>query len=281
MSSNNLLDEIEAEYDAYCLEQAKNPKGAVNLDGMYEKLYTYLQGFTTNFLKNNGCMDWDAAEEVTQDTLTEIATDKIHTFVKKEAKFTTFCTAIAKNKALTYVRKVNRYCLHEYDEAEEKKLFHFGSRETYADPERLFMRQEKRQEQIDVVKKYLHKMVNQTGKPYRTVGCCYTMILFHRYHPKSKELSSPKWAYGRIRKDTVGESADNFIDEMNEWFPQLHLYWGDSFLDGMEEKENDIYVSDIVFGERFKEKDLENWSLRMRGKIRKELLEEVCEVFDI
>lgn len=50
-------------------------------------------------------MDRDAAEEVVQDTLTEIATDKIYTFVKKQAKFTTFCTAIAKNKALSYVKK--------------------------------------------------------------------------------------------------------------------------------------------------------------------------------
>lgn len=44
MSGNYLLDEIETEYDAYCLERAKNPKGTVNLDRMYERLYTYLRG---------------------------------------------------------------------------------------------------------------------------------------------------------------------------------------------------------------------------------------------
>ena len=276
--NNDLIQEIEAEYDVYCLERDKNPEETVNIDRMYEKLYTYLRGFVAAFLRSNGCMDRDVAEEVTQDTLTEIATDKIHTFVKKEAKFTTFCTVIAKNKALTYVRKVNRYCLHEYDETEERKIFHFGSKEAYSDPEKLLVKYERRLEQIEAVKKYLNKMVNQTGKPYRTVGCCYTMILYHRHHPNSKELSSPKWAFETIREDTVELSADNFIEEMNEWFPKLHLYWGDAFLDGMEEIENDTRVSDIVFGERFKEKDLENWSLRMRRKMREELLEEVCEV---
>ncbi len=85
------------------------------------------------------------------------------------------------------------------------------------------------------MKKYLHRMVNQKYRPYRTVGCCYTMVLFHRYHPGTKELSSPKWAFEVIRENTVEESADHFIEEMNDWIPKLHLYWGDDFLDGMEE----------------------------------------------
>lgn len=278
MSSKNLIQEIEAEYDAYCLERDRNPEQSVNLDRMYEKLYNYLLGIVTVYLRGVRYTDRGAAEDVTQEALTEIATDTIYTYEKKEAKFTTFCTAIAKNKAIDYLRKANRYILQECDETEERKTFRFGSKETYSDPEKLLMKQERRLEQIVAVKKYLNKMVNQTGKPYRTVGCCYTMILFHRYHPDSKELSSPKWAFKKIRKNTVEVSADNFIEEMNKWFPKLHLYWGDAFLDGMEEIENDTRVSDIIFGERFKEKDLENWSLRMRKKMREELLEEVCEV---
>lgn len=278
MITNNLLDRIEAEYDAYCLERAKNPNGTVNLDGMYEKLGLYLRWVVNGILRNSGFMNRDVTEEVVQDALTEIAVKAIYTFEKEKAKFTTYCTGIAKNKAIDYIRKANRYSMSEYDETDERKIIHFGSREAYSDPEELLMKYERRLEQIEAVKKYLNKMVNQTGKPYRTVGCCYTMILYHRHHPDSKELSSPKWAFETICEDTVEVSADNFIEEMNEWFPKLHLYWGDAFLDGMEEMENDTRVSDIVFGERFKEKDLENWSLRMRKKMREELLEEVCEV---
>lgn len=273
--NDRIIDEIEAEYNAYCLNKTKNT------DVMYEKLYLYLNRFVAMIFKGAGCTDEDAIEEVTQDVIAVIATDKIYTFQKNEAKFTTFCAAIAKNRAFDYVRKRSRYSLYTYDEAQDEEDSYIGTTEAYRNPEKLLMKQEQRLEQIEAVKKYLDKMVNQTGKPYRTVGCCYTMILFHRHNPDSKELSSPKWAFGTIRKDTVEESADNFIDEMNEWFPRLHLYWGDAFLDGMEEKENDTRVSDIIFEEHFKVKDFENWSLRLRKKLRDELLEEVCEVLDI
>ncbi|MCM1261548.1 MAG: hypothetical protein NC313_02415 [Butyrivibrio sp.] len=271
--NSSIIDEIEAEYDAYCLDEG------MNLDSMYEKLYQYLRGFVAMILRNAGHLDENALDEVAQETLTAIATDKIYTFHKKEAKFTTFCTAIAKNKAFDYVRR-SRYSLCSYSEAEEQELFRFSSRETYCDPEKLLIKQEQRLEQIEAVKKYLHRMVSQKGKPYRTVGCCYTMVLFHRHNPGSKELSSPKWAFETVREDTVEESADNFIDEMNEWFPRLHLYWGDAFLDGMEEREEGVYISDMIFGEHFKVKDFENWSLRLRQKMREELIEEVCEVLD-
>lgn len=271
--SNNIVEEIEAEYDAYCMDKGKN------LDTMYEKLYLYLSRFIAVILRNSGCMEKDAVEEVTQDTLALIATDKIDTFQKKEAKFTTFCTAIAKNKALGYVRSQSRYRLQTYDETVKKEVGKdCEGQDTYYDPEKLLMQQEKRLEQIEAVKKYLYRMVNQEYRPYRTVGCCYTMVLFHRYHPETKELSSPRWAFEMIRENTVEESADHFIEEMNDWIPRLHLYWGDAFLDGMEEQENGIYISDMIFGEHFKVKDLENWSLRLRKKLREEMLEEICEV---
>ncbi len=269
--NGSIMDEIEAEYDAYCLDKDRN------LDAMYEKLYRYLKGFTATILKNTGWLDENVLDEVTQETLTVLATDKIHSFQKKEAKFTTFCTVIAKNKALDYVRK-NRYSLCAYNEEEERSFYHLSGRENYCDPEKFLVKQEKRLGQIEAVKKYLQKMVNQNGKPYRTVGSCYTMILFHRHNPASKELSSPKWAFEEVKENTVGESADRFIDEMNAWYPGLHLYWGDEFLDGMEEMEKGIYISDMVFGEHFKVKDFENWSRRLREKLREELLEEVCEV---
>lgn len=268
--NSSIIDEIEAEYDAYCLDKG------TNLDAMYEKLYQYLRGFTAMILRNAGYSDANALDEVTQETMAAIATDKIDTFHKKEAKFTTFCATIAKNKAFDYVRK-SRYDLCSYSEAEEE-LYRFSDKEVYCDPEKLLIRQEQRLEQIETVKKYLHRMVSRKGKPYQTVGCCYTMVLFHRHHPDSKELSSPKWAFETVREDTVEESADHFMDEMNEWFPRLHLYWGDAFLDGMEEIEEGIYISDMIFGEHFKVKDFENWSLRLRQKMREELLKEACGV---
>ena len=122
--------------------------------------------------------------------------------------------------------------------------------------------------------------MNQKGKPYRTLGCCYTMVLFHRYHPNSKELSSPKWAFEEVKETCVGDSADRFAREINEWFPRFHLYWGDAFVDGMDKKEDNIYISDMIFEEHFCTKDFENWSGRMRNRLRCELYEEVCAVLE-
>ena len=36
-------------------------------------------------------------------------------------------------------------------------------------------------------------------------------------------------------------------------------------------------ISEIVFGERFKVKDFENWSLRLREKIKRQLIETESE----
>lgn len=269
--NRSIIEEIEAEYDAYCFDQSRN------LDPMYEKLYLYLRRFTAGILKNAGRLDENVIEEVTQDTLAALATGKIHAFQKKEAKFTTFCSVIAKNKAFDYIKKA-RHSLCTYSEEEEKEIYHISGRELYSDPEKLLIMQEKRLGQIEAVKKYLHRMVDQKGKPYKTVGSCYTMVLFHRHNPASKELSSPKWAFETVKDDMVEESADRFIEEMNAWYPGLHLYWGDDFLDGMDEMEEGVYISEMIFGEHFKVKDFENWSLRLRKKLRKELLEEVYEV---
>lgn len=268
---NNLLDEIEAEYDAYCANRERN------IDNMYVKLGEYLKGMIAMIIREGSYVDVDMADELTQEVLVVIATDKIHTFEKKEAKFTTFCATIAKNKALDYVRRRNRYRMDSFEKMEDEGL-EFAGKELYQNPERLLLLQERKLRQIETLKKYLQLLMQQKGKPYRIVGCCYTMVLFHRYHPDSKELSSPSWAYEEIKTDSIEDSSARYAREINEWFPTFSLYWGDEFQDGMDEKEDDVYISEMIFGEHFKTKDLENWSLRMRSKIRQELLEQACEI---
>lgn len=266
---NNLLEEIEAEYDAYCEDMTRN------MDEMYAKLSDYLKSVIAMTIKEGSYIDTDMVEELTQDVLIAIATDKIHTFEKKTAKFTTFCVTVAKNKALDYVRYRNRHRMTSFEEMEEEGAV-FSSQDIYRNPEKLLIWQEQKLEQIELVKEYLQRMMNQKGKPYRTVGCCYTMVLFHRYHPKSKELTSPGWAFDEIKETTIEDSSDRFSREINEWFPRFGLCWGDAFLDGMDEMEEGIYISDMIFGEHFRTKDLENWSVRMRKKIREEMFERTC-----
>lgn len=280
----SVLEVIEAEYDAYCLDRTRD------LNKMYELLYDYIRTVISARIKTDSYVDHEAVDELTQEVMLVIAMDKIHTYEKKEAKFTTFCTVIAKNKALDYVRKRNRYNIISYDKVENdnldepgkeiyKNLDESGSG-IYKNPEMLLIQQERKLEQINMLREYLQLLMNQTVKPYRTVSGCYSMVLFHRYHPDAKVLGSPRWAFEELKEDTVEESADRYHKEINEWFPRFNLYWGDAFLDGMDEKENGIYVSDMVYGEHFEIKDFENWNLRMRKKMKEEMFEQAQDALE-
>lgn len=268
---NRLSDQIETEYDAYCADSH------YNTDRMYAKLGEYLSGIIAITIKEGNYIDVDIVDELTQEVLILVATDKIHSFEKKEARFTTFCAVIAKNKALDYVRKRNRHRLDSFEKMEEEGM-EFAGQDIYQNPETLLLRQEYRLHQIRLLKKYLQLIMSQKGKPYRTVGCCYTMVLYHRHHPDSRELSSPKWAYEELADYTIDDSSTRYICEINAWFPTFGLYWGEDFQNGMDEREDNVYISDMIFGEHFKVKDLENWSLRMRNKIKCTLIEQECEL---
>ena len=120
--------------------------------------------------------------------------------------------------------------------------------------------------------------MNQDDKPYRTLGCCYTLVLFNLINEDSKDLSSPKWAFEKMKDYDMQMNADEFMNEFHEHMPSVELEWGDVFLDGMDELEQGVYISEMIFGEHFSKKDLENWSLRFRRKMRLKLFEEMCEL---
>ena len=268
MDYSKLSLEIEAEYDAYCLDRDRNT------DALYEKLFTYLKHKICGWIKTDNYVDIDTAEDLTQDVVLKIMSSELQKFEKKEAKFVSFCCVIAKNRALDYVRHRDRYLL-ENDDALLNMDNGMDCSRIYTNPERLIMEYEYRLELIAELKEYLELMINWPQKPYRTVASCYAMILFHRYHPDTKELSSPRWAYQEVENETVADSAERFIAELNDWIRHFRLDWSREFYRGMETVEDGISVGDIVFGRRFKVKDFENWSKRLREKVKKQLLEQI------
>lgn len=266
----SVVELIEAEYEAFCLDRSKD------LSKMYELLYDYIYSFVVRKIKHNPYVDFGCAEEVTQEAMMAVA-EKIYTFEKKGAKFTTICCAIAKNKMIDYIREK----ISQKEDATEEIVMEgdfFGGHGMFGNPEKLLLMQEHKLEQIELLKKYLRLFMSQKGKPYKTAACCYTMILFHKYHPNTKELSSPKWAFDEIHDYTVEESADRFEREINQWFPKYGLYWGDDFLDEMEESVEGLLIADMVYEEHFRVKDFENWSIRMRKKMKDTILERELEI---
>lgn len=263
-----VLRMIETEYDEYCKDKSRN------LDYMYALLADYLYWVISSMIKMNFGSGRDVAEELTQDVMLIISTDKIYTFKKTAAKFTTFCRAIAEKKAIDYIKKRKRHKNSSY-EGIQADNFEFDGTKIYQNPEKLLLIQERKLEQIELLRKYLTCLMNRKEESYKTTACCYTLVLFHKYHPDSKMLSSPKWAYEEVEKETVKNSAMRFEREINEWFPTYQLAWGDAFLTRMEEQLKDEFVANVQYGKHFDTKDFENWSIRMRKKIKDELYEQM------
>ena len=282
--STSVKARIEAEYDAYCLDRTRD------LNEMYELLYDYVRSVVAMVIKKGDYIDHATVSELTQDIMIVIATKTIHEFVKGEAKFVTYCTRIAKNKALDYVEKRDKRELVDYDKVQNENFnkeendketsFEITGRGIYKNPELILIQQERRLEQIAMLKKYLQLLMDYKAKPYRVVSCCYSMVLFHKYHPDAKVLGSPKWAFDELKQNTVEEGADRYHAEINEWFPNFHLFWGDNFQDEMDEKEDGIYISDMVYEDHFDVRDFENWCLRTRERMKEKMFGQVQEVLE-
>lgn len=273
MSNLTVLGEaIEQEYQMYKKDSERD------LNTLFTMVRDYIRPTIAMVIKKGSYLDEDSVEELAQDVMLTLAAGGLEKYQEGNAHFATYCTKIAMNKAIDWGRKWTRHAEEYYEGDEalnqyvESKLSASGFHLT---PEQEYLKKEYVYEQYETMKKYLNILVNQTGKPYRTLGCCYTLVLFNLVHPDSKELSSPKWAFDEMKDSDMQENADEFMNEFHERMPSVELEWGDDFLDGMDEQENGTYISEMIFGEHFTKKDLENWSLRFRKKMRQELFEEI------
>lgn len=274
MSNLKLLgEEIEQEYRLYKSDTQRD------LNSLFSKVSEYIRPTIAMMVKKGSYLDEDSVEELTQDVMLTLVSGGLQKFQEGNARFATYCTKIAMNKAIDWGRKWTRHAESFYEGDEELNSYvesKLSAESSQLTPEQEYIKGEFVSEQHEAMKKYLNILVNQSGKPYRTLGCCYTMVLYNLICVDSKELSSPKWAFDVMKDYDMQENADSFMDEFHKRMPHVELEWGDDFLNGMDEQENGIYISEMIFGEHFTKKDLENWTLRFRQKMRRELFEEVC-----
>lgn len=261
----SMSEKIEVEYDAFCANSNRD------MTRFYELLFAYLKYMAQKFMNESNYVDEDEIEDIASEVLSYVAEEVLYTFEKKEAKFATYCAQIVKHKVWNWKKRRIRVCLDAEGNLEE--YLGTGESDSYASPERRILEVEQQLEMIEMVKKYIKIFMDFKQKPYRTVSCGFTMVIFQKYHPNTTELTSPKWAYEELKIDTVEQGAERFLEEMREWMPRVPVMWSDDFLDAMDEKEEGVFVSDIIFGERFKIKDFENWSLRLKDKLKRQLLE--------
>jgi DNA-directed RNA polymerase specialized sigma24 family protein len=274
-----LKQEIEQEYEGIITGILKDR------NHLFELLNQYIRRTIEITVRNGGRAALEDVEEVIQITMLVILESGLKNYKKQGKSFAGYCCMIAKNKAIDYMKRRRRESMaviafdqdNDYNEDEKiDYLIYNHTKEPIMTPENRLLSLESQLEHIGMLKRFVHILMNQKEKAYKTVGCCYTIVLFQLFNPKTKELSSPAWAFEELKADTIQYSADRFLDEFNKRVKIGKISWGSDFQDSMESEELGQLICDIIFGDRFKRKDLENWSLRFRNKLK----DEICYEFD-
>ncbi len=257
--------EIEAEYQACAADPLRNQNRLV------EAIKAYIKPVVRQIIQGVGGDDSEV-EDVCHDVLMEVLWNTLRVFEKREAQFATYCWKVAKNKAINWSRSPVRRWSELRPEMVENDYYNQSS------PEQQFFRKKSLERQKQLVQQYLYLLSVQDDKPYRTVANCFSLVLFPLNFPGMKKLSSPQWAYDELGDERVEQGAQIFAEEIKEFLPEVSFDWGSEVLERMEEKEEEQFVRDIIFGERFKVKDFENWSLRFRKKMREQIFEYMEEI---
>jgi DNA-directed RNA polymerase specialized sigma24 family protein len=274
-----LKREIEQEYEKIDsgIQKDKNR--------LFELLIQYIRKTIEITVRNGGQAAQEDVEEVIQITMLVILETGLSNYKRQGKSFAGYCCMIARNKAIDYMKRRRRDSIamiaidQDTDYNEDEKidyLMYYHTKEHIKTPENRLLSLECQLEHIRMLKHFVQILMNQKDKAYKTIGCCYTIILFQLLNPKTKELSSPAWAFDELRNNTIQFSADRFLNEFNKRVKVGRLSWGSHFQDSMETEEDGTLICDIIFGDRFKRKDLENWSLRFRNKLK----DEICYEFD-
>lgn len=272
-----LKNQIEKEYHNV-LSMNMDPNRLCDL------ISIYIRKTIENTIMMGNYLDRDAVEDLIQDTLLTVLEKGIYQYKDQGKSFAGYCSMIARNKAIDYANRqrkewISRISDTQVRDYEEDGQFEFyiyhHSDDKYESVEKYLLIKEHQLECLNALKKYILLFLNQKDKPYRILGNCFTILLFKLSNEATSELSSPSWAYEQMKEHSLQRNADHFLREIKKRIRLKELSWGIDFLEGMEEEEDGTLICDIIFGERFARKDLENWSLRFRNKIRLQLSEEL------
>jgi len=271
-AKEQLSSVIEREYEQYVSGNSSS------INSLYMNLQTYLTKVVTPIFMLDSHIDNEGIEDVVQDTLVYIFEEGINKFDKGEALFATYCSRIAKNKAIDIRRRTLKRHFESINDEENNLINELKGNDNIED---MIIDAENKLTLCNNTQKCIITMMDIKAKPYSVVSSLFTLILFHRYNPDSKELSSPKWAYEELIDYMVSQGADRFICDMTEWMPGVNLRWNDDFTDRLDGKYDGKYISDIIFGEYFKVKDFENWSRRIREKVKSKLIDDIDDGLEL
>lgn len=269
MDYKQLVRQIEEQYQCY------KKDGTWDQELLYQLLEEYLRRTIYVNMRAFAREDANLQKEIYHDIYIDIVSNAVNKYQDQGKSFAQYCGMIAKYKTIAAMKKLASI---------DQKEFHVDYTDTSEDgesaPAYTWMKElqtESAEESIleigtmlelsEMLEYILHKIMNWEDKAYRTVACCYSIILYVLTHMEQKDNSSPRWAYEMICDYSVSERADYFLKELNRRLVNLKLTWGDCVLDSMETEEDGILICDMIYGKRFKVKDIENWTRRFQKKM--------------
>lgn len=281
--AKSLGEQINEEY----IRLSEDPNRG--LDTICEMLMDYLPGIIGRHIYMSARQARiEAVDEVLQNTIGDILEKGFTNFSPVKGKFASYCGQIAVNNALNYGKAwYERWGAIDGDEeaadeniadwSTESKIDKVG--DTYhSNPENIVIKNEYRILCKEWAEKFINTFVNIDTKPYKLVGSGYSIILSKKYptNNNKNDLTSPKWALDQLNDCTVQYGADSFISEVNDWTNIKTVNWSPNFDVNMKKEEFGQSIADIVFGEHFDRKSIENWDNSIRKKVKKELIDFEC-----
>ncbi len=281
--AKSLGEQINEEY----IRLSEDPNRG--LDTICEMLMDYLPGIIGRHIYMSARQARiEAVDEVLQNTIGDILEKGFTNFSPEKGKFASYCGQIAVNNALDYGKAWHeRWGAIDGDEeaadenivdwSNESKIDKVG--DTYhSNPENIVIKNEYRTLCKEWAEKFINTFVNIDTKPYKLVGSGYSIILSKKYptNNNKNDLTSPKWALDQLNDRTVQYGADSFISEVNDWTNIKTVNWSPNFDVNMKKEEFGQSIADIVFGEHFDRKSIENWDNSIRKKVKKELIDFEC-----
>lgn len=266
-------EQINDEYRLYCLDSSRG------LERLSSLLLVYLEPIARmNLSIVNSRVSQLDVEDVIQNAIADILESGLNNFKDNKGQFATYCGRITTNKALDYRKKIVSRLLKETNDEEvmlaetwsdtDDNIVYFGS-----NPENIVLREEYYKQCRNWAEKFLKTYVNLDVKPYKLVGSGYSIILSKKYptNNNKNDLTSAKWAYDQIENLPVKNGAESFINEVNEWIKYTHLSWNADFEKALEDTEYGQPMGQLVFGQHFDRKSIENWDNSIRKKIKREM----------
>lgn len=271
---SEIRDQVEAEYDTYCSFSDWGER--YDTVRLFELLSVYLKLATRSLVRANPYINEYDIEDIVNDALVDIFESGLKKFQKKEAAFTTFCYAVAKNKVRNWHRNNSRIYAETSEKLtlfSEQKICEEIRESDTASPEEYVLKREHQLEAIYFLKKYIQTVMDWNWAPYRSVSCSFSLVLFHRYFPTMKRKSYPGWAFSELEHALVRFGAERFETELKQWMPDGEFAWKEEFWQSMEKPYgNTIATGNLVFGENFDKKDFSNWAERMDRQVKDYLL---------